>query len=246
MKTVKLFFAFAGMLLLFTLTCNSCGMDDEAHSLDDMWLSIATARPLDESSFYFTLDDSTTLWPAAPLHIYYQPDRPQRVQINYTVLGDNFNGYDHAIKLNRVDTILTKRIAENKGDENDAVYGNDPVKIVAMWVGDGFLNIHFKACFSGQFKHVVNLIRNEAEDGAGFCEVEFRHNAFNDEAPRLTNGFVAFDLSEINTAGKDVSLRVKVNTFDGVKEFEKKYNSGRKTETEPELNMDKINLEYLE
>jgi hypothetical protein len=247
MKTLNLFFVFAGMMLLFSLTFGSCDMDDEAYSLDDMWLSVATARPLDENSFYFTLDDSTSLWPVAPLHIYYKPDRPQRVQINYTVLSDNFNGYDHAIKLNRIDTILTKQIAENKGEENDAIYGNDPVKIVAMWVGDGFLNVHFKAYFSGRFKHFINLIRNETgDDEAAFYNVELRHNAFNDESSHLTNGFVAFDLSEINTQAKDVTLRIKVKTFDGVKEFEKKYNSGRNTETEPELNIDKISLEYME
>ena len=247
MKTLKIFYACTGILLL-SLTFNSCDMDDDAYySLDDMWLSIATARPLSENTFYFTLDDSTSLWPAAPVHIYYQPDRPQRVQINYTILGDNFNGYDHAIKLNRVDTILTKQIAENKGEANDAVYGNDPVKIVAIWVGDGFLNIHFKAYFSGQFKHAVNLIRDETADGqATSCKVEFRHNAFKDESSRLTNAFVAFDLSGIDTHRKDVTLTIKVNTFDGIKEFEKKYNSGRNTETVPELNNEKINLEYLE
>ena len=247
MKTLKIFFICAGALLS-ALTFNSCDMDDDdLYSLDDVWLSIATARPLSEDAFYFTLDDSTTLWPAAPLHIYYQPDRPQRVQINYTVLGDDFNGYDHAIKLNRIDTILTKRIAENKGEANDSVYGNDPVKIVAIWVGDGFLNIHFKAYFSGQFKHSVNLIRNETADSqAAPYKVEFRHNAFKDESSRLTNAFVAFDLSEIDTGGKDATLNIRINTFDGVKEFEKKYNSGRNTETMPELNNGKINLEYLE
>jgi hypothetical protein len=221
-------------------------MDDDAYSLDDMWLSIATARPLSDNSFYLTLDDSTSLWPAAPLSIYYQPERPQRVQINYTVLGDHFNGYDHAIKLNRLDTILTKQIAENKGEENDAIYGKDPVRIVAMWVGDGFLNIHFKAYFSGRVKHFVNLIRDEAADEETSYRVEFRHHAFGDESQHLTNGFVAFDLSEIGTGGKDVSLKIKVNTFDGIKEYEKKYNSGKYAETEPELNIDKINLEYLE
>jgi hypothetical protein len=213
-----------------------------------MWLSIATARPLGDNSFYLTLDDSTTLWPAAPLYIYYQPDRPQRVQINYTVLGDNFDGYDHAIKLNRIDTILTKRIAENKGEKNDSIYGNDPVKIVAMWVGDGFLNIHFKTYFSGRFKHLVNLLREETGEGETSYKVEFRHNAFNDKSSYLTNGFVAFDLSDIDTLGKDITLQVKVNTFDGVKEFEKKYSSRGHAETMPELNTDtdKFNLEYME
>jgi hypothetical protein len=244
MKTLKIFLVVVGMALI-SLTFNSCLNDDNAYSLGDMWVSIATARPLSDNAFYLTLDDSTTLWPAAPLYVYYQPVRPQRVQINYTVLGDNFQGYDHAIKLNRIDTILTKLLAQDMGEENDAMYGNDPVKIADMWVGDGFLNIHFKAYFSGNVKHFVNLIRNETGDDDSY-KVEFRHNAFEDKASNLTNGFVAFDLSEIDTKGQDVTLLVKVNTFDGVKEYEKKYNSGRSTETEPELNFNKISLENME
>ncbi|MDR2118985.1 MAG: NigD-like protein [Tannerellaceae bacterium] len=232
-------------MILITLTFGSCLDDDNSYSLDDMWLSIATARPLGDDTFYITLDDSTSLWPAAPLQIYYQPDRPQRVQINYTVLGDNFQGYDHAIKLNRIDTILTKAIAENLGEKNDSVYGVDPVEISGIWIGDGFLNILFKAYFSGNVKHFVNLLPNDGTDEAS-CQVEFRHNAMQDKSSYLRYGIVAFDLSPLNTGGKDMTMKIKVNTFDGVKEFEKKYNSGRDIEQVPKLNIDLINLVNME
>jgi hypothetical protein len=245
MKTLRIFFTFMGLTLM-PLTFNSCLSDDNGYSLEDMWMSIATARPLGSDSFYLTLDDSTTLWPAAPLDMYYQPDRPQRVQINYTILGDHYQGYDHAIKLNRIDTILTKSIAENKGDENAATYGNDPVEISGIWVGDGFLNILFKAYFSGNVKHLVNLVSTGTADDP--YRVEFRHNAFNDNASNQRYGIVAFDLSQIDTEGKDVTLTVTVNTFDGIKEIEEKYNSGRnaETETKPELNWDKISIKNME
>jgi hypothetical protein len=211
-----------------------------------MQVSIATARPLGDNAFYLTLDDSTTLWPAAPLYIYYEPDRPQRVQINYTLLGDNFQGYDYAIKLNRIDTILTKQIAKDMGEKNDSIYGKDPVEIASIWVGDGFLNIHFKAYFSGNVKHFVNLLRDETADEASSYKLEFRHNAFRDNSSYLRHGIVAFDLSQLDTQGKDASLFIKVKTFDGVTEFERKYNSQGNTETEPELNFDKISLENME
>jgi hypothetical protein len=244
MKTLKIFLAFAGMVLT-TLTLSSCLDDDNSYSLDDVWLSVATARPLTDNSFYFTLDDSTSLWPAAPANIYYQPDRPQRVQINYTVLGDNFNGYDHAIKLNRIDTILTKPIAPNMGVKNDSIYGNDPVDISGIWIGDGFLNILFKTYFSGEVKHLLNLIRMEVDSDTPY-RVGFRHNAFNDKSSYLRYGIVAFDLTSIDTGGKDVTLKIKVNTFDGEKEVEKKYNSGRYIVAEPKLNMSQISLVNME
>lgn len=234
MKKLKLLLVVVGLTTM-SLTFNSCLDDDEAYSLGDMWLSIATARPISDSSFYLTLDDSTTLWPGAPLYINYQPVKPQRVQINYTKLGDNFEGYDHVIKLNSIDTILTKSISENLDTQNDSIYGTDPVEITAMWVGDGFLNIEFKTYFSGSIKHFVNLIPATIDNKDPY-KLEFRHNAIGDQSSYLRYGFVAFDLSSLpSTEGKDVQLIIKTKTFEGIKEFEKKYNSGKQTEQQAKL-----------
>ncbi|MDR1257866.1 MAG: NigD-like protein [Tannerellaceae bacterium] len=240
MKTLKFYFMLVG-LALTTLTFNSCLNDDQNYSLDKMWMSIATARPVDGNAFYLTLDDSSTLWPAAPLYIYYQPDKPQRVQINYTVLGDNFQGYDYAVKLNRIDTILTKQPAENLGEGNDAAYGNDPVEIADIWIGDGFLNILFKANFSGNIKHLVNLIPDVTASDTPH-RMEFRHNAFGDNSSYRHYGIVAFDLSQTPSYDKDKTLTVRVKTFEGMKE----YNLGLNTGIKPELNFDKISLDKME
>ncbi|MDR1500424.1 MAG: NigD-like protein [Tannerellaceae bacterium] len=226
--------ASAGVIL------SSCLNDDQGYSLDDMWMSIATARPIDDSTFYLTLDDSTSLWPAAPEHIYYRPDRIQRVQINYTVLGDNFQGYDHAIKLNRIDTILTKTLAPDMAEDNDSIYGNDPIEVSDLWIGDGFLNVLFKAYFGGNIKHHVNLIPAPAADNT--FDVEFRHNAFNDSSSRLQYGIVAFDLSEVSTDVKDGTITIRVNTFDGVQEIKKKYNTNMSRQ---ELSIDFISLDKM-
>jgi hypothetical protein len=229
-------------LALASLTFNSC-LDENGYSLSNMWVSIATARPISDNSFYLTLDDSTTLWPGAPLYINYQPEKPQRVQVNYTKLGDNFEGYDYVIKLNAIEPILTKTISENLGAKNDSVYGTDPVEITAMWVGDGFLNIEFKTFFSGGINHFVNLLPATVENEEPY-KLEFRHNAMGDRSSYLRYGFVAFDLSSLPcTEGKDVTLSIKAKTFEGVKEFEKKYNSGKNTEQAEKLsseNFEKI------
>lgn len=229
MKTLKFILLIIASFLAM-LTFNSC-LDDDSDSLDDIWIGMATARPLSENTFYLTLNDSTTLWPAAPTYINFQPTRPQRVLLNFTRLG-TVEGYDYAIRINRIDTILTKEIAENLADRNDEVYGTDPVEITSLGVGDGFLNIEFKAYFSGDQnrKHFVNLIPLD-ESGDAYS-LEFRHHAKGDQASMLTTGFVAFDLSSLpSTGGKDVALRVKVTTFGGVEVFEKKYNSSKNTES---------------
>lgn len=237
MKTLKLFFVIAG-IVLSSFTFSSC-LDDDGYSLGDMWYSVATARPLGDDSFYFTLDGGTTLFRAAgDYYGRYYPKTPQRVQINYTILGDNYSGYDHAIKLNRLDTILTKPVAEHLGLQNDSIYGTDPVGIEEMWVGDGYLNVIFKFNLSNESKkHFINLVKNENESESPY-ELEFRHNAYEDYPAYGGRGIVAFDLAGLpDTEGQDVTLKIKVKTFDGEQTFEKKYNSGKNTEKEPELTM---------
>jgi hypothetical protein len=237
MKTLRFYFVTVG-LILASLTLNSC-LNDDGYSLGDIYKPvIATARPLNSDSFYLRLDDSTTFFPAAPLNIHYQPLKPQRVLLFYTILGEKYHGYDYAIKVNRLDTILTKAIAEDLGAEkNDEVYGKDPVNIVSMWVGDGFLNIEFETYFSSHIKHFVNLIPGvDAKEHP--YQLEFRHNAYHDSSTKKGVGVVAFDLSSLpDTEGKEVTLTIKVNTFDGVKEIVKKYNSGTNTEKQPELSV---------
>jgi hypothetical protein len=235
-------------IALFFAALTSCSNND-GYSLDSYRIAYVTARPLNDKAFYLTMDNGKSLWPAAPLHVNYQPERPQRVQINYTLLGDNYQGYDYAIKLNRLDTILTKMPAPDMGKENDSVYGKDPIGISDIWIGEEFLNVICKMEYSGRFKHAVNLLRDTT--GTSFT-LELRHNAFNDYSNNLRYGILAFDLSQIDTGGKDMDLIIRVKTFEGMKEYKRTYNSSKGTKTiqpelklelQPELNLDKNSLE---
>jgi hypothetical protein len=234
---------------LTTISLSSCLNNDDQYSLDYYRISYATARPLSQESCYYTLDNGATLWPAAPAWSIFQPSRAQRVQLNYTLLGDHFQGYDHAIRINRVDTILTKIPVPDYGYKNDSIYGADPLEVSDIWIGDGFLNIIFRMEFSGEFKHAVNLLRDMAVADTPY-RLEFRHNAFNDKSSYKSYGMVAFDLSEIQTGGADVELVVKVNTYNGKKDYKLNYNSGKnlglQPELKPELSSDKNSVQILE
>ncbi|MDR0538153.1 MAG: NigD-like protein [Tannerellaceae bacterium] len=238
------------VLTLLIIGLNSCLSNNDGYSLDEYRMSYATARPINDNSFFFSLDNGATLWPASPLYLPFQPQRPQRVQINYTLLGRRVQGYDYAVKVNRVDTILTKTLSADMQEKNDSIYGKDPLKLEDLWIGDGFLNIIFEIEYSGRFKHSVNLLC-DTTDG---YKLDVRYNAFEDKSDLLRYGIVAFDLSSIDTRGKDVELIIKVNTFEGVKEYKSRYNSLAQTkatdiqpelklELQPELKLDKNSLE---
>ncbi len=133
--------------------------------------------------------------------------------------------YDKAVRVTWMDDILTKptivRTTENTED-----YGNDPVEIVDDWVTiveDGYLTLRFRTISSntGQ-KHRVNLV---AENPENPYEVTFCHDAEGDNyGERMFDGLVAFRLNTLpDTEGKTVKLKLRWESFSGVKEHEFDY-----------------------
>lgn len=225
MKTLKSLFMAIGMLLT-ALSFNSC-LDDDGYSLDNFVLSVASIKAPDGSAPYFRLDNGQTLWPAAG-HINTSILRDnQRVLLNYTLLGDSSTGavgFDYYIRINGIDTLLTKPIAENLGAKNDSVYGKDPVNIVNMWTGNGHLTIDFEANFGNKRPHFLNLVATDWEKTP--YTLEFRQNAFDDPQLIRGKGLVCFNLDKLpmplNT--DTLQLTIRVNTFEGVKDYVVKYN----------------------
>lgn len=223
MRLFKCIFLCTGIAVASFLL-NSCNKDD-GYSLDNAWYSVATIHTEGNgaSSYWITLDSGVSLWPAATNIPWYKPKDKQRAFVVYTILSDKYGNYDHAVKILDIKDILTKQIAEDLGEDNDSIYGTDPVKLSDMWIGDGFLNIIFEFNYGGDAVHFINLMKNDNVRTPYFFE--FRHNAYDDSKRYRNKGIVAFDLSAIDTNGEEVELTIQVNTFDGTKDFKIKYHS---------------------
>lgn len=208
------------MLSLFGF---SACQDDDDYSLDKFAIEIMTVVP-DGSTYYLRRDNGEKLWPFATNCPGYNFSKT-RAQVNYTMLSDSIPGFSHGIKINWIENILTKNISPYRGAENDSIYGTDPVKIIAMNIGDGYLNIRFAANFGNTgVKHLISLIQDQ-EVNTPYA-LELRHQAYGDNALYAAEGLVAFDLSSLpDTGGKTVDLVIKVNTFDGEKSYKLAYNS---------------------
>ena len=230
MKWIKCMLLSAG-LAVAAFVLNSCSADD-GYSLDKAWYSIATVRASGNgygsaAPYWLILDSGTSLWPVATNVPLYNPQDKQRAFVVYTILSDEFSGYDHAVKILDIKGILTKPIAENLGDENDETYGTDPVEIADIWIGDGYLNIVFEFNYGGNTVHYINLMAIERDD-TPYC-FEFRHNAHDDSERYRRKGIVAFDLSGVDTHGEEVEITIQVKTFDGMKDYTVRYHSSNNT-----------------
>ncbi len=222
MKMVRFYISILSLAVL-TLLFTSC--DDDGYDLGKYIICLATVNPLEDNSdsYYLTLDDGTTLWPAAPINGYYKPKKDQRVLVDFTLLSDSLQGYDHFVRINRLQEILTKQVIDLTA-ENETEVGNDPIRILEYWIGDHYLNIHFGYNSGGEKIHTINLVENkltEATNQDGSIVLEFRHNKNNDPEKYGVKSFAAFDLRKYQKEGQNsVDFLIKVKDFN---EEEKEY-----------------------
>lgn len=213
------------------MSLQSC-LDDDDYDWNLRYPNaLVTVKPVNNNSFFLQLDDSTTL---LPTNMTSSPfgDKEIRALVNFSEVDKPSEGYDKAILINWIDSILTKPIAPNLGSDNDKIYGTDPVEIINDWVTiaeDGYLTLRFRTLFGDNSKtHYVNLLASS--DAANPYEVEFRHNANGDIYGKEVDGLVAFNLSSLpDTEGKTVKLKLKWKSFSGDKTAEFNYCTRKST-----------------
>lgn len=190
--------------------------------------AIVTVKPVvteDEEYFYLQVNDEEKLWPVENSRIPYD-DREVRAFVNFTdtemPAGVDAEVYSKAVKINWMDSILTKRPVMLEPGLSSAAssYGNDPVEIYADWmtnVEDGYLTLHFYTRMgSSGVRHELNLLSGlNPEDP---YEVWFKHNAHGDFDYYNSEGIVAFCLKDLpDTKGEKVKLTLKFDSFSGTK-----------------------------
>ena len=203
----------------------SCLDDDDNNAYYRRYPNaLVTVKGAADDAFFLQLDDKTTL---LPTNVKTSPfgDKEVRALMNFDEVDASSGEYTKAVHINWIDSILTKPIAPDLGEENDEIYGTDPVEIVNDWVTiaeDGYLTLRFRTIWGGSQKHFVNLLLGQNPENP--YEVEFRHNAYGDTYGKTDDGLVAFKLDELpDTEGKTVKLKLKWKSFSGDKSAEFDY-----------------------
>lgn len=223
MKTTK--FLLAALFFISIIILPSCLDDDD----NDMHLrypnALVTVKESVDETLFFQLDDQTTLLPVN-LNSHPFGGKEVRALVNYKEVDESSGDFDKAVYVNWIDSIRTKPMALNLGDQNDEAYGNDPVEIVNDWVTiaeDGYLTLRFRTMWSNMgITHYVNLIPTNNPENP--YEVEFRHDANGDINGRVGDGLVAFKLDNLpDTEGETVKLKLIYKSFNTTKSIEFDY-----------------------
>ena len=214
MKKIRLLWM--AMLTLMLPALQSCD-DNDGYSLGDIAVDWATVRVVGGDTYSLNADRWGTLWPAATAIPFYKPIDGQRVITYFNPLYDNYEGYDHAVKVEHNYNVLTKQV-EDLTAENESEFGNDPVWVNKdmMWIGGGYLNVIFRQNLPVKEKHLVSLVRDmrataaEGEDD-GYIHLELRYKTYDDVTARQANGAVSFNLNSLDLTGKK-GIKVKLNS----------------------------------
>lgn len=224
----------AVLVVAGSMGIQSCQDDDDNRYYVRVPNALVTAKTDADETFFLQLDEETTLLPVNMASSPYD-GKEVRALVNYEEVDQASGKYTKAVQINWIDSILTKPIAPDLGEENDKVYGTDPVEIVNDWVTiaeDGYLTLRFRTLWGGyDERHFVNLLLSQNPENP--YEVEFRHNAYGDVYGEPGDGLVAFKLDELpDTEGKTVKLKLKWKSFSGDKSAEFDYCTRKATTPE--------------
>lgn len=203
-----------------TPSMQSCLNDGDSDDLRRP-TALVTVCPADDGSFTMNLDNSTVL---VPTNLKTSPfgKKEVRALVNYT---DDPKGRatTQNVYVNWIDSIRTKMPEPTLGEENDKIYGNDPVEIVRDWVTiaeDGYLTMRVRTVWgqSGT-PHVLSLLTGTNPDNP--YELELRHNAKGDLYGDFGDALIAFNLNGLPRNDNDEpTITLKWKSFSGEKELE--------------------------
>lgn len=205
MKQLKYYIATSALIFIMVPILQSCLNDSDTYNdvLNDSSLAIGTLRVIDGNDYYFDLDDGDKMYPGDTSYIHnYRLDDGQRVFVYFIPLAEKIPGYKYNVKVIKIENILTKDIIPLTEENADSI-GNDRINTNELWIKGGFLNIEFQYLHSGNpnKKHMLNMVVNKTAAAPPtddeYVDLEFRHNAFNDEEREPAWGVVSFRLDSI-------------------------------------------------
>lgn len=219
----RLHWLFFMMCLAVLPALQSCDDLDDGYSIGDFSYPNWSTVRVKGNTFYLESDTWGTLWPINTNMGWYQPVDGQRIITIFNPIYDNYEGYDHAVKIEKIWHALTKSV-EPLTSENDEEYGNDPVFIYKgdITISGGYMNIIFMQNLpkNSGTKHRISLVTCRRCRGSfsrkgnddGYIHLELRYNDYDDLSGVRAPGLVSFNLKELNITSETKGIKLKLNS----------------------------------
>ena len=106
----RLHWLFFMMCLAVLPALQSCDDLDDGYSIGDFSYPNWSTVRVKGNTFYLESDTWGTLWPINTNMGWYQPVDGQRIITIFNPIYDNYEGYDHAVKIEKIWHALTKSV----------------------------------------------------------------------------------------------------------------------------------------
>ena len=212
----KLQWLFMAICLAVMPALQSCS-DDDGYSIGDFTPPLWATVRVNGNAFYLDSDVWGTMWPVNTDLGWYEAVDGQRVITVVNPLQDDFQGYDHAVKLLRLQNVLTKGI-DTLTPETEEEFGNDPVVIYQgdITVSGGYMNIFFVQNLPSKEKHRISLVRPQTDEELygedGYIHLELRYNDYDDVTNLQAYGAVSYNLSSLDIDSDTKGIKLKLNS----------------------------------
>ena len=199
---MKIFKMLLGLCLCALMPLFSSCDDNDGYSIGDftppLWATVRSQG----TAFYLDCDVWGTLWPVNTHLDSSQLVDGQRVITSINPLADDYEGFDHAVKILSLQPVLTKQLEQVTPDTEEE-YGNDPLLIYQgdMSVSGGYLNLLFLQNMPAKEKHRISLVQSKEDLQAGeeddYLHCQLRYNDYDDLTGYRAYGAVSFYLGEL-------------------------------------------------
>ena len=204
---------------LMVVTLTSC-LDDDDNNHYEFYrpTALVTVRPNADSTFTLQLDDKTTLFPT---NLKTSPfgSLEVRALVNYT--QEEGSDKNH-VYVNWIDSIRTKKPVPTLHEQDNEVYGNDPIEIINDWVTvaeDGYLTLRTRTIWGYTHnKHFIDLVSGVNPENP--YEFTLHHNAKGDLNGVMADALIAFNLNDLPRDGKEITIKVNWLSFEGARSTE--------------------------
>lgn len=210
----KIHWLFMAICLAVMPILQSCD-NDEGYSVGDMTPPLWATVRVSGSAFYLDCDVWGTLWPVNTDLNWYNPADGQRVITVFNPLWDNYEGFDHAVKILTLKNVLTKEV-ETLTSENDAEFGNDPIYKASVGISGGYLNLYFIQNLPAKNKHRISLVRPVLDQDLygedGYIHLELRYNTYEDTTGIPSSATASYNLNSLNITPDTKGIKLQLNS----------------------------------
>lgn len=225
-------------VIALALSFHSCDLDEGGPSAQ--MFGFGTLREIDKSQeFYYVIldyEDKSLHLNKCPIPVNAR-NSGQRVAVTFEPLEDKVDGFDYNGNILQMDTVMTKPFMVIDEAASDTI-GSDGVNMINYYIYKNYLHFFFQILNSDFYnRHDYNLVQVAGADGTvaepvngdGYVVLELRHRNYQKNGNTPVNGYVSFDISEIQSKYADrKGVLVKTRTTAGeLVEYKYDFNTGK-------------------